>query len=1368
MRLPGHLFSLSSQLCFLLTLSLAATDVEAGTRPRGVQSATSVVGLWSPAQHLYVKGDVGVSGEQLAELEVWLTENAPHWTVVLVDSARGERYVDAEGTAFSNVEAVLHSLGKGLSNRTRFGSLRHPETGEQDGTILVVSLRDRDLSYFGSDAQDLRGLGEASWKGDLDQRAIKAMRDGGRVVDAVMGTIHEVDGRLGAKLVEEAEARGFDEAALELARQSVRAPLLRLQERVARLSERLRVATAEGPLPGVHAEVMNVPGLEQRLLSALTLLEQPTPQRLALARVTQVSVRSRLEVMERWLDSVVAARGRLSSLEQALRVADANPLASFASSELATFRATLESARAGVRDLGPTHPAQLAAAERARDAVVGVLTRVAADQRRMDALAGLLDGTEAGPHADAAKEPLAAARKALDSARAAFARQDPAYVALLQEGEARAAQASSAVELARWAHGLGLSGGVVGGLGLLAAGFFARRRRNRSRGQALELHTTWRGTLDERIQRLLALQEHAHRAMGASREELERRFEGASREEALRLAAEVDALFLRVAAAARVLQRADVLLAPRRLSAAAGSQLSTAPYEAASALLRDELITLHPDESVEAVLHGLRKEVQLLLGEGGRPPSFSLSFPALVASIDAEVARVQEGLAAFEGAPARADSTVKRLEALVTRVRGLPVEAGVPRGAEVLACAVAAAEATLEEARRRRVTDPLGVEQGPLVSGQRLEADLREWWAMLASTEANVRAKIDRAGAALAGAGLSREWLDTARTVLAASVVDEARAQFSSPTDSRFASMKASLEALGEKAVRVLTLVSGVARTRAMLEQTGRAVDTARAEVGAYLHAPASRVFREDEGDVYGQLARVGATLDEAQVALGRGALEEARAAVDASSSGLESLRALVSRNLETLRRFEGRRDACLAESKHLEKLVEEASNLVGGLTRRYLESALVLRPDDPVRPEANGTVEDNPHEMAGHLAQSRRLLAEAEEACSEARLLAVEKLLDEAEAAQVLVVTRREELQEKARRLQLLDTRNKRALQTLEQLEAEGDGVMKDVRVPRATLEAWASAREGTRAVREQAGQPRVDPHELARGLATVTQALEQARRGAEADVSMHEQVTRNLASVEEALRDANVWVGKRVGVDDGASQSPAASVAALASTPKAIEAVRAELARPHGDWHAQAQEVHRIESEVARAAAVVRGEVEAAEKAVALIREAELVLRQGARWDRRDGRSHLSSARELLSRARYLEAQQAALAAIHLARAANEAGERRALAEEVRRKQKEVARLARLERARLKREEAAQARRELARAVNSLAVGSSWFSSHRHHHHDHHDHTRHVHVHSSSHSTHSSHSSSSDSGGDSSDGSSSGSGSGFESSSW
>ncbi len=165
-----------------------------------------VLSAFEETQHLYVQGEIGVSPEQLAVLETWLDEHGPHWTVVLMQRGADQHYSAPDGRVFSGMDAVEFALGHGLANRTRFGRLEHPKTGETDGAAFVLFLEDRKFSYYASEAQDRRGIGEAQWIGNLDRNARVAMQNGGRMIDAVKDTVNDINNRLGQAIANEEQA----------------------------------------------------------------------------------------------------------------------------------------------------------------------------------------------------------------------------------------------------------------------------------------------------------------------------------------------------------------------------------------------------------------------------------------------------------------------------------------------------------------------------------------------------------------------------------------------------------------------------------------------------------------------------------------------------------------------------------------------------------------------------------------------------------------------------------------------------------------------------------------------------------------------------------------------------------------------------------------------------------------------------------------------------------------------------------------------------------------------------------------------------------------------------------------------------------
>ncbi len=209
-------------LMLLIGLLLFTYDVARVAAQQPSTTATQfnrineVIERWSPDRHLFVKGDLGIGPAQLDGLESWLDANAPHWIVVLMKNASGERYLAADGNSYAGMDAVEHALGKDLNNRTDFGTLTHPQTGERNGAVFVLFLEERKFSYYASDAQDRRNLGDGHWIGQLDQPAIRAMRSGGRILDAVKDTITSIDQQLARRI--STEVADAERAKLELQR----------------------------------------------------------------------------------------------------------------------------------------------------------------------------------------------------------------------------------------------------------------------------------------------------------------------------------------------------------------------------------------------------------------------------------------------------------------------------------------------------------------------------------------------------------------------------------------------------------------------------------------------------------------------------------------------------------------------------------------------------------------------------------------------------------------------------------------------------------------------------------------------------------------------------------------------------------------------------------------------------------------------------------------------------------------------------------------------------------------------------------------------------------------------------------------------
>ena len=186
---------------FLLSFNQLVLSQAPGKAKRFNQ-ISEVISGWTPNQHVWVSGNLPVGSLNLATLDGWIDENAPNWTVVLMESAQQQSFGNYRG-----MDAVEHALGKGLSNQTGFAKLVHPTTKQTNGAVFVLFLRERKFSYFASDVYDSRRLGEQYWIGRLDRNAINAMRNGGRIVDAAKSTIRGIDSELAKRINSEQVSR---------------------------------------------------------------------------------------------------------------------------------------------------------------------------------------------------------------------------------------------------------------------------------------------------------------------------------------------------------------------------------------------------------------------------------------------------------------------------------------------------------------------------------------------------------------------------------------------------------------------------------------------------------------------------------------------------------------------------------------------------------------------------------------------------------------------------------------------------------------------------------------------------------------------------------------------------------------------------------------------------------------------------------------------------------------------------------------------------------------------------------------------------------------------------------------------------------
>jgi hypothetical protein len=1220
---------------------------ESSNEPRLVPHGTAVVQAWQPHQRLYVKGDLGVSAAQLAGLEQWLDTHATNWVVVLLENAAGETYTDPEGQTWSGIEAVNHALGKGLMNRTDFGQSLDPRTGERNACFFALFLKDRRFSYYGSDAQDRRGLGEEHWIGNLDAPAISAMRNGGRVLDAVKDTVTTIESRLTARLQAEREAAARQVAERELVRTRAAA------------QAQADVAAARGALQQLTRRLASVPKLPPEANGDLVRPDLATmnaelataEQALAAGQATDASrfataVRQRVDPVLEGLDRHAQATGRFEEVAARYQQQAQHPRADAASGPLREAADRLQAARREHARGDSSYEGHLAAATVAIEAAQASLEaaeRAAQSRRLLLAFAGsastlvvlllgvFLNRRRVGPRQQA--------RSLLEVWRQGMREKTDGLFALLDR---RAT--------------------VVGTSTLDAERRYA--------GQTLELSRRAIQDVDE----LFIMSASVDRILAEAQTLLEPGTVcGKARNFFLRRA------YLR---ALRLLQDEPVRFQP-------GDRVELivrGPRTERDRLLGD-LQSYQPFAlTFQELIEAFNQRAARALAALDRIESSTLECTRATATVeaDADAARTHgETLAA-----AAAEDGLLNLETLRRKL--------LPAVAE-----------TLAQALHQAAADPVGALAGPAARAQQQAGDARALAAAAAHVRLEQFPRLREHRETLQTAGLAVGWIDDALEALSASADSIASAALEASTATAIQDFARTSQALAERLEQTLTLhqrreeqtVPAVAATRARLAE-------ARRQLGTSLDLDPARTLVEQGLSPDERLAAADAQLTAARASLDRGDVAASQGALEAVDALVREAGGLIDRTSEVFERREREVESLRAELRRLEALLPDGRTTLTSLAATYAADTLLLGAGDPAHPQANGTVHDNLEEAQSSLSEARARLQRAEAIFATGRLLEAADFWTRAQADLEIAAVRLQEIEEKRARLQTTAAANARRLAELESRAAALDSRLATPATMRPTLARLAAARQHLPDVRSRLDVPGRNPFTLAAELDTLSLEFDQVEDQARCDRDVFEEARRSVKAAFAQGQQAEAAAAETA--RSGLTPSPA-MVAARGEVPRlvpALDDLENQLRRAHEDWNHVDAEADRLTAQAAHLTATLKGELDRARSAVEAISAAATTVRSAGAWTGRwkvliqgaPGSDALEEARVLLQRGAYAHALAQAETARRMAAAAMAEAEA-----EMRRR--EAAERARQEHERAARQAAEMARR--ARRSTSSSLG-------------------------------------------------------------
>ncbi len=1198
-------------IAWLVTFGLvplkAQTPAESASQtspqPQHVDQATDVVRQWQANQHLYVKGDLGVSAAKLAALEQWLDQNATNWVVVLVESAQGERYTDANGRSFSGMNAVENALGKGLPNQTAFGQWTDPRTGERDGAFFVLFLKERKFSYYGSDAQDRHGLGEDRWVGRLDRPAIAAMRSGGRIVDAVKDTITNIDRQLTQQIATEKRRREQQAAAAQAAKQ--------------RALENAKASLLSGT-------------------AAVDLLDQK-------------------------LADLLKQHPDLSG--------------EIARPDVPQMRADLSSAQAALESNNPTAASSLAnqVKQHAMAAVNAIASYLSAEPELKD-VSQSVEQTAAQPYHQAAQAALASARAELTQAQQAYERGEAAYaehlLAARQQIQRSQAQIQATARAAAQQSALLAAGSIAGLICLGLVGIFLNRRRRGNKQEALALLEAWSKALSEKSLALVDLLERTQTLLGTSSQEVTQRFAGQTLELGQQVVRDVDELFIMSACAGRVHRDAQAKAAPASMTTRAYNFFAAGNYRAAIRKLRDEPIVFHPEEGLELALRGPKSSRDTLLGPLESYQPFTRSFAELITAFNQRAERGLAGLDRIDSSLKTVGTILETIQQTVQSTRAFETSLQSAGDADQLFLVgpvftelLPAAQQDLSAAQVTAVRDPVGALEVQAASARQRSDDAQTLAQLARKFQAELRPQLREAAQQLAAVPLHTGWIDVAVADMSMRADQLAIKALQDSIAEPAAKLAEDLNQMMVRTTRIVAL-DQARREVAQLSvtETEATILATRKELAVPLGKKPEAILREPDRDPSDRLALAREQLTATKAALERGDVASAQEGLDAVARLVAEATSLVEATRTAFNEHKKTLADRVQETARLEKEIPAHEQILLDIRTRYVPSVLQLGQGDPAHPDANGTIQDNLDEVRQHLAAARELSERAAQLFRDAQLLQAAECWRLTAARQDQTKFRLEEIVDKQQRIRDTEAANDQLQSNLGKRFQELAPTISDVRTMLPTQQAFAAAREQLDEVDPLRKATPRDPFEVASRLDAVQEALDHVVDQARCDWDVYAEADRSLQAAAAQLEIARRL--DREAATDNVQDSAAIQQASGELTALAGELDQAQnaFARPHEDWSRLDAEADRITSEAGRIAAVLRGELQAAQNALAALSAAATHVRSAGAWTGAFGVAILGSpgsdwlgqARSLLGQGDYAQALLAAQSARRAAEAA------------------------------------------------------------------------------------------------------------------
>ena len=1214
---------LLAHLVWLTSYADSALGIQAESNAYvSIENVDDVIENWSLEQHLFIKGDVGATSVQLNKLEEWLDQNGKHWTVVLMHNARDEKYTAPDGERFLKMDAVEYALAHRLANQTEFGNLVHETTRESSGAVFVLYLVERKFAYYSSDVYDQRGLGESRWVGDLDREAIRAMRSGDRIIDAVKNTVKQIEGRLQRKIRKEELDEKLAKQRVELERKKYLSNLQSLiseteSTMIPRVEESARAVRTKFPdakeselaKPPVETWRTQLRGFQKE--SENPLFETMDLRNSKDFQVTKKGVVKLRSEINRFLDSYAAHESfdeLLYSIEGRLDEVADHPSGMWSQTSIEAYT-LIDEARSGHARGELGFAANIA---QAKELIEQGELAIANEQKRLKA--------------EADRKRLV--RKTLWIVAACLA---VAFLGLLWLLNIRRRPAL------RRAHAL-----------------FAKQSK------AVEIELA-------KIEEVIT---ESETIVGTPDSFAEKQFEGETLHLGNATHAQIGDLKAMTSEANRVVDFCHELIQPSNPIAEAANMFTGARYEHCVNDLNGK--TLHVpgrrnesgvvDESVWMSFDEFFTEIHLRKNDAIEN---LVTFDSSVTEVEKQVDELQQKI----------EETTK-LEKKLSRASRLDRIFKVPALFETL---IPSAQKLCDRAESMSSTDPVKAVLEVVPDGvQKIDSGLSIAKTIDRARE-NGLTKMDNAGKELKKLRFDKRWIGERIEKLSTRadqiVLDANDADMMNQAISFDDDMKGMVQRVER------TLELGQRVDQELMPQHGKLLKrilSARDKISKTLNVGASQALNEEGYKPDAEADQAHKQLLAARASLDYGGVESAMESFEEFDIEMNHAGQLIENSLVALRDFDSTFSKRNSDFVALDKRIPEAKKSIDLIRSRYADSALVVRDDefvagswDDLEPEENDpTVDDivkGCRELAKH---SKASIAQLNTDHHSGRVLQAANSLDlvggDLEVLDEMLI----EIDEHCQRVEALATENvgtlKSTTERLSSLESEVD----DGRTQNPTVQQHKDLAGRLAKFGEAFANAKVerDPFGDAISIGEFDGHLDDLATALKADRRAHDEATRAVVGAEAELSAANKLVS--VSLNDGVPDSRMIGKCQedVAELDLELSEIKKSLKQLHGNWKSVNGEATQTTSRLGVVGGRLRRELELAQQAVNMLAQASNSVYEAANWRGRysivvvgrPGSDELEQARRLLARGSYERSIEFSKAAVHNARQGIEKAQR------------------------------------------------------------------------------------------------------------